>query len=140
MAENKTTPTSASPGDFLDTVEDPQKRADAYAVMNLMAEVTGEPPCMWGDSIVGFGTYRYRYASGREGEWMVTGFSPRKQNLTLYVMSGLKREEELLQQLGPHKHGKSCLYLKRLADVDREVLRELIARSVAAVRRNEIRY
>ena len=96
-----------------------------------MEEVTGEKAVMWGDSIVGFGTYHYVYASGREGDWPVTGFAPRKQALTLYIMSGFDQYDELLARLGKHSTGKSCLYIKRLSDVDVDVLRELVAESVA---------
>ncbi len=130
MAELKTTPNQQSVTQFLDSVEDEQKHADGYALLELMQEVTGEPPRMWGDSIVGFGSYHYRYASGREGDWFLTGFSPRKQNLTLYIMAGFDRYETLLEQLGKHKTGKSCLYIKRLEDVDRQVLRQLVEESV----------
>ena len=96
----------------------------------MMKEVTGAEPQMWGPSIVGFGAYHYKYESGREGDWFLVGFSPRKQNLTLYIMAGFKRYEELLAKLGKHKTGKSCLYLNKLADVDEEVLRQMVAASV----------
>ncbi|MGD8700770.1 MAG: DUF1801 domain-containing protein, partial [Gemmatimonadales bacterium] len=99
--------------------------------------VTGEQPEMWGDSIVGFGTYRYEYESGRSGEWFLTGFSPRKANLTLYIMSGFSRYQELLRKLGKHKTGKSCLYINHLDDIDMKVLRRLIRESVAHVKRRE---
>jgi hypothetical protein len=115
---------------FLDRVEDDQKREDAYAVMELMREVTGEEPKMWGDSIVGFGSYHYRYASGREGDWPLTGFSPRKRNLTLYITSGFDEYDDLMEQLGKHKTGKSCLYVNRLSDLDLDVLRQLVRESV----------
>jgi len=130
MSEPKTKPTGESVTAFLDRVEDDRKREDAYAVMELMREVTGEEPQMWGDSIVGFGSYRYRYASGREGDWPLTGFSPRKQNLTLYINSGFEEYDDLMQQLGKHKTGKSCLYIKRLSDLDLDVLRQLVRESV----------
>ena len=130
MAELKTTPNQQSVTQFLDSVEDEQKRADGYALLELMQEVSGEPPRMWGDSIVGFGSYHYRYTSGREGDWFLTGFSPRKQNLSLYIMAGFARYETLMEQLGKHKTGKSCLYIKRLEDVDRQVLRQLVEESV----------
>ena len=131
MAENKTQKNEQSVVDFLNGVEDEQKRRDSFAVMELMKEVTGEEPAMWGDSIVGFGSYHYRYASGREGDSPLTGFSPRKQNLTLYITSGFEQYEDLLDDLGKFKTGKSCLYLKRLQDVDLDVLRELVRQSVA---------
>jgi hypothetical protein len=131
MAELKTRPNEASVESFLDSVADDGKRADARALLDLMREVTGEEPVMWGGTIVGFGTYRYRYDSGREGDWFLTGFSPRKQNLTLYVMAGFDRYDQLMARLGKHRTGKSCLYLNRLSDVDTGVLRELVGRSVA---------
>ncbi len=130
MATLKTQPTDADVPAFLDAIEDERKRADALAVCALMAEVTGEPPVLWGPSIVGFGSYDYVYASGQSGSWPLAGFSPRKTALTLYVMSGFDGAEALLTRLGKHKVGKSCLYLKRLSDVDLEVLRELVTASV----------
>jgi len=129
MAQNKTIPTNASVTEFLESVEDQQKRDDCYALLDLMQEITGEAPVMWGPSIVGFGSYHYKYDSGREGDMLLTGFSPRKQNLTLYIMSGFDRYAELMGKLGKYKTGKSCLYLKRLDDADPEVLRELIQAS-----------
>ena len=134
MAELKTKENEASVEAFLASVADEQQRADARAVCALMGEVTGQPPKMWGKSMVGFGRYHYRYASGREGDWFVVGFSPRKRDLTLYVMPGFQAYEGLLAKLGKHKTGKSCLYLKRLSDVDGAVLRELVTRSVAHMR------
>jgi len=130
MAELKTKVTDKSVKDFLDSVTDERKRQDSYQILKLMERVTGSQPKMWGDSIVGFGTYHYRYASGREGDWLLTGFSPRKQNLTLYIMAGFDEYEGLLNRLGKYKTGKSCLYINRLADVDLSVLEELIRRSV----------
>ncbi len=126
MADQKTTPTDADVATFLAAVADPARRADAEAVCALMTEATGEQPRMWGTSIVGFGHYRYRYASGREGEAPAVGLSPRKQALTLYVSEGFDGHDELLARLGPHSTGKSCLYLKRPADVDKDALRELV--------------
>ena len=130
MAELKTKPNEQKVEDFLNVVENDTKREDSFAILELMKDVTGEEPIMWGDSIVGFGTYKYKYASGREGEWMVTGFSPRKQNLTLYIMDGFDEYDELLENLGKHTTGKSCLYIKKLEDVDQDVLRELVSKSV----------
>lgn len=130
MSEPKTKPTDESVTAFLDSVEDEEKREDAYAVLQLMREVTGEEPQMWGDSIVGFGAYHYRYASGREGDAPLTAFSPRKRNLTLYITSGFEQYEELLDRLGKHKTGKACLYINRLYDVDQDVLRDLVRKSV----------
>ena len=117
-------------------IDDERKREDARAVAAMMAEVAGAPPKMWGSSIVGFGSYHYRYASGREGDFMETGFSPRKRALTLYIMAGFSDYEGLLAKLGKFSTGKSCLYIKRLADVDETVLRELVERSVAYIRDN----
>ena len=130
MAELKTQKTDASVEDYLNAVEDERKRKDAFAILDLMREVTGEEPAMWGPSIVGFGSYRYKYASGREAEWFLTGFAPRKRNLTLYVMSGFDDYDALLADLGKHKTGKSCLYVNKLDDIDLDVLRELIKQSV----------
>ena len=134
MAEQKTKPTRQSVDEFLQKVEDEHKRQDCYTMLTLMHEITGEPPMLWGDAIVGFGSYHYRYASGREGDWFLTGFSPRKQNLTIYIMPGFDRYTGLLEKLGKHKTSISCLYIKKLADVDLSVLRELIASSVAVQR------
>ena len=130
MAELKTKKNEASVDDFINSVENEKKRADSFAIINLMQEVTGEEPAMWGDSIVGFGSYTYKYASGRTGDWMMVGFSPRKQNLTLYIMPGFEQYDKLLNRLGKHKLGKSCLYIKKLEDVDQNVLRELVKQSV----------
>ena len=131
MAELKTQPTDADVAAFLNGVEPESKRADCFAVKSLMEEATGAPAQMWGSSIVGFGRYHYKYASGREAEWMLTGFAPRKQSLTLYIMDGFDGYDELMARLGKHTTGKSCLYIKKLADVDMDVLRELVAKSVA---------
>jgi hypothetical protein len=134
MAELKTRKTGASVRDFLDQIEDESRRRDAKTVARMMKRVTGARPEMWGPSIVGYGKYHYVYKSGREGDWMLAGFSPRKQALTLYIMSGFKGHAGLMKRLGKHSTGKSCLYIKRLEDVDLEVLEELIAASVEAVR------
>jgi hypothetical protein len=133
MADPKTRKNDASVHDFIASVDDPQKRNDSMALLKIFKEVLGEEPVMWGPSIVGFGSYHYRYASGREGDWMVTGFSPRKQALTLYVMAGFDDCDELLARLGKYKTGKSCLYIKQLSDVDEPTLRELIKRSAEHV-------
>ena len=130
MAKLKTKRNDASVGTFLEAVEDEHKREDSQVILKLMQEVTGDEPTMWGDSIVGFGSYDYKYASGREGTWFQTGFSPRKQNLTLYIMSGFDRYDELLGKLGKYKTGKSGLYMKKLEDVDLDVLEELVKESV----------
>lgn len=131
MAELKTKPTDASVEEFLNRVEPPTKRQDAFTILDLMKEVTGEEAQMWGASIVGFGRYHYKYASGREADWMLTGFSPRKQNLTLYIMAGFAQYDDLLARLGKHTTGSSCLYIKKLQDIDLDVLRELVKASVA---------
>lgn len=131
MAELKTQPTDANVEDFLNTVESATKHQDAFIIFNLMKEVTGEEAQMWGASIVGFGRYPYKYASGREAEWMLTGFSPRKQNLTIYIMAGFEQYEALLARLGKHSTGSSCLYIKKLQDINLDVLRELVKQSVA---------
>jgi hypothetical protein len=130
MAELKTKPNDQSVEDFLNKVPDEKKRQDSFAILELMKQVTGDEAIMWGDSIVGFGTYKYKYATGREGEWPITGFSPRKQNLTLYIMSGFDEYNDLLNKLGKHSTGKSCLYIKKMEDIDQDVLRELISKSV----------
>jgi hypothetical protein len=133
MAELKTQKNDASVERFLEGVPNEKRRADSHTILELMREVTGEEPAMWGTSIVGFGSYRYRYASGREGEWFVVGFSPRKQSLTLYIMSGFDDYEALLVDLGKYRTGKSCLYINKLEDVDLDVLRELVKRSASHV-------
>jgi hypothetical protein len=130
MAELKTRPTDKSVETFLEGVPDERKRRDCFTVLELMKKVTKSEPRMWGPSIVGFGSYHYRYASGREADWMLTGFSPRKQNLTLYIMAGFDGAEELVAKLGKHTTGKSCLYLKRLDDVHLPTLEKLIRGSV----------
>lgn len=135
MAELKTKPTKGSVTAFLSSVEDPQRRKDCKQVMALMREVTGKKATLWGDSIIGFGQYHYRYASGREGDWMVTGLSPRKQNLTVYIMNGFENYQDLLDRLGPHKTAKSCLYIKKLDQIDLDVLQEVIRRSFKDMQR-----
>jgi len=136
MAELKTQPTSADVQAFLDGVANDQRRQDAYTVLKLMKRITRTEPKMWGGSIVGFGSYHYIYESGREGDWFLTGFSPRKQALSLYIMAGFDRYEELMEQLGKYKTGKSCLYIRKLEDVDMSVLRELITESVRYMKKN----
>lgn len=131
MAELKTKETKASVAAFLNKISDVQRRKDCQTVLELMQRATGEKPKMWGSSIVGFGRYKYRYASGREGEWLVIGFSPRKTDLTLYIMRGFEESESLLAKLGKCKTGKGCLYIKRLDDVEIPVLKKLISKSVA---------
>lgn len=133
MAELKTQRTAASVAAFLKTLP-PDRRADCEAVVKLMRRATGARPAMWGDRIVGFGDYEYPAAGGKMNRWFLLGFSPRKQNLTLYLMAGFANYPALMKRLGKHKTGKSCLYLDRLADVDRSVLEELLAESGRATR------
>ena len=129
MAELKTKKTNASVKDFIDSIEDETKRKDAREVAKMMADATGKRAKMWGDSIVGFGDYHYQNRSGG-GDWFRVGFSPRKQSLTLYIMDGFEKYDKLMAELGKHKTGKSCLYIKRLDDIDRNVLEKLIAESL----------
>ncbi|MGE0589711.1 MAG: DUF1801 domain-containing protein [Cyclobacteriaceae bacterium] len=130
MAELKTKKNTASVEGFLGKVRDKQRKEDCLKVLELMKKATGEKPVMWGTSIVGFGSYHYVYASGKEGDWPLTGFSPRAQNLTLYIMPGFDKYDDLMSKLGKYKTGKSCLYLKKLDDVDQYVLQKLIGESV----------
>ncbi|WP_305982956.1 DUF1801 domain-containing protein [Roseivirga thermotolerans] len=127
--ENKTTENNASVDAFLNSVKDEKKRADSFAIKNIMERITGKPAKMWGTAIVGFDVYHYKYDSGREGDFMKVGFSPRAQNLTLYIMPGFERYDSLMKKLGKYKTGKSCLYVKRLEDIDLEVLEQLIQES-----------
>ncbi len=130
MTALKTQKNDANVEAFLDSVEDERRRADSKVILRMMSDITGDKPAMWGSSIVGFGSYTYRYADGKENSWFLTGFSPRKQNLTLYIMPGFERYDELLKKLGKHKTGKSCLYINKLTDVDMSVLKELVKESV----------
>lgn len=138
MSENKTRPTSDDVSAFLDTVDDDVRRADAFRVSELMRSISGEPPVMWGSSIVGFGSYHYRYATGREGDAPAVAFSPRKANLTLYITGGFDEHPELLERLGTHKIGKGCLYIKRLADIDEAALSDLVRVSLANAARYHV--
>lgn len=133
MSENKTKRTNASVDEFLAAVENDRRRNDAVTVCELMQEVTGEEPVMWGPTMVGFGTYHYKYASGREGDWFLVGFAPRKANLVVYIMSGFKGHAALMDKLGKHKTGSSCLFINKLDDIDMDILRELVRRSVEHV-------
>jgi len=139
MADSKTKPTKVSVTAFIDALPDEGKRRDAKALVRLMQSVTGEKPKMWGSSIIGFGTYHFTYESGREGDMPLTGFSPRKPALVLYNCIGFDGAEELLTKLGKHTTGKGCLYIKKLADVDQEVLKELAAKAAARVRQRYAR-
>lgn len=129
MAENKTRPTDQDVVDFLNSVAHKTRREDGFALLEMMQEVTGVEPVMWGSSIVGFGSYHYKYESGREGDMPLVGFSPRKQSMTIYIVPGFDDYGEMLAELGKHKTGKACLYVNKLADVDEAVLRSLIKRS-----------
>lgn len=135
-AELKTKLNDASVDDFINSVEDEQIRADCFEIARIMKQVTKAEPKMWGTSIVGFGSYHYKGKSGREGDWMLVGFSPRKQNLTLYIMAGFDRYDELMKKLGKFTTGKSCLYIKKLADIDKKVLKELVAESVKVMKQS----
>lgn len=131
MSELKTQVNNASVKDFLNSIDDEQKRKDCFEISKMMESATKAKPKMWGDSIVGFGSYHYKGKSGREGDWMLTGFSPRKQNLTLYLMGGFDTGKDLLKKLGKYKiSAGSCLYIKKLDDVDKKVLKELVIASV----------
>jgi len=134
MADNKTKPTSLSVAAFIDALTDPTRRTDAKVLVKLMQSAAGEKPKMWGPSIIGFGSYHYRYDSGREGDMPLVGFSPRKAATVLYNMTGFSDSKSLLAKLGKHTTGKGCLYIKKLADVDQTVLETMVVRSVAAMR------
>ncbi|MEO0330526.1 MAG: DUF1801 domain-containing protein [Bacteroidota bacterium] len=134
MTSLKTQPYDRDISEFLSKVEEPQKREDCFTLLELMKEETGEEPQYWHNNMVGFGQYHYRYATGTEGDWFLTGFSPRKQSLTIYIMAGFERYDELMTNLGKYKTGKSCLYVKRLSDIDQKILRELVSESVAYLR------
>jgi hypothetical protein len=134
MSSNKTVETSASVENFINAVDSEQKRVDSWEMIEVMKRITGSEPKMWGSSLIGFGRYHYKYASGREGDFFITGFSPRKSAFTVYIMPGFDRYEEQLDKLGPFKTGKSCLYLKNLDAIDRQVLEEIIRDSVAVMR------
>ena len=135
MAEPKTQVNDASVADFINAVPDAQKRQDSFALLELFSKITGEQPKMWGTSIIGFGQYHYKSErSAQEGEWPLTAFSPRKQNLTLYIMPGFDNYSPLLKELGKHKTSKGCLYINKLADVDAAILAELIKKSFTAMK------
>lgn len=124
-SENKTIPTSKAVDDFLNAVSDPVRREESLRIKTMLQEVTGEKPVMWGDSIVGFGKYHYKYDSGREGDYLKIGFSPRKQMLTVYIMPGFGQFKDQMEKLGKYKNGQSCLYIKKLADIEWPVMEEL---------------
>lgn len=135
MAEQKTKPTPNSVDDFIKALNNSDKEKEALQLLQLFKEVSGEKPVMWGNSIVGFGKYKYVYASGRSGEWLLSGFSPRKTQHSLYIMSGFEKLGPLLSKLGPHKLGKGCLYIKKLSAIDRDVLRQIIDQSISIVKK-----
>jgi hypothetical protein len=138
MAEAKTKPTNVSLDEFLAKSVDPARHSDCRAVAAMMKKATGEDAVMWGSSIVGFGRYKMTYADGRESDWPVVGFSPRKNDLTVYIFPGFERYESLLEKLGKHKTGKVCLYIKKLTDVDTKVLNTIIDESVKAMARKRV--
>jgi hypothetical protein len=131
MVENKTQAMDQQPEAFLATIEDENRRADAFELLALMCEVTGEAAVMWGPAIIGFGRYHYRYKSGRESDWFSVGFSPRKASLTLYLAGGLEENADILRRLGKHKTGKGCLYITRLSDISRDALADLLRSTIA---------
>jgi hypothetical protein len=135
MAELKTKKTEESVEDFLNRITDEKKRQDSFTILELMKKETRGEARMWGPSIIGFGDYRYKYSDGHEIDWFVAGFSPRKQNLTLYLFGGYERYQDLMKKLGKYKNGKSCLYIKKIEDIDLQVLRELVRQSVAHARK-----
>ena len=135
MAENKTKETKASVASFLNAIEDTSKRADAKKVAAMMRKATGNRAKMWGTSMVGYGKYHYQYPSGCDGDWMLVGFAPRKQNLVVYIMPGFSTFAPLMKKLGKYKTGKSCLYMNKLEDVDVKVLQKLISDSVKLMRK-----
>jgi hypothetical protein len=134
MAEQKTKETGQAVTEFLDAIPDEQRRQDCYTLMEMMRKLTGYEPKMWGPSIIGFGKYHYKYASGHEGDSAITGFSPRKEAITIYLTYGFENYPDLMERLGKHKVGKGCLYIKRLSDVDPAVLEELIRKMVVEPR------
>lgn len=138
MSELKTKPTKLNAREYLSLHQDEQRRADCFLLIELMRAATGVEPLMWGASMVGFGKYKYAYESGREGEWPIIGFSSRKNDLTVYIMPGFENYGAMLEKLGKHKTGKSCLYLKRLSDVDQQVLAQIIDVSVKAMAKNRV--
>lgn len=136
MAELKTKLTDASVDKFLMGINDEQARTDCYKILEIMKKATKAEPKMWGTSIIGFGDYHYKYESGRELDWFLTGFSPRKQNLTLYIVGGFNVHGELLKNLGKHSLGKGCLYIKKLEDVDTKILTKIVTNSVRQMKQS----
>lgn len=130
MAELKTKPNDSNVEEFLNGISDSRKQRDSFAILELMKQITGEAPKMWGNAIVGFGNSHYKYESGREGDWFIVGFSPRKQNISLYLSYGFAQNKELMDKLGKYKTGKACLYINKLEDIDVGILKELILSSI----------
>lgn len=130
MSDLKTQPSNQRVDNFLNTLDDHKQKEDSVKIVRMMQKITGFPPVMWGGNLVGFGTYHYKYASGREGDWFITGFSPRTGKLSIYIMSGFAKHQTFLEELGECSTGKSCLYIKRLRDIDEQVLEQLIQESV----------
>lgn len=137
---NKTQPTKAIANDFLSTIQNEQQLADSKILLQMMETASGHPPEMWGTSIIGFGRYHYVYPSGREGDWMEIGFSPRKQAISIYLIAGVGRQTDNLAKLGKHKIGKSCLYIKRLSDIDLSVLRNMLDVAITQIRNKDVKY
>jgi Domain of unknown function (DU1801) len=137
MAELKTKPTKAGVDAFVSKITDPQRRADCAQLTGIVGKAAKAEPVMWGKSIIGFGRYHYKYASGREGDWPIIGLSPRKQNLTLYIMPGFEEFGDLLAKLGPHTTGKSCLYINRLSDIDMKVLTKIVTKSISKMKKKQ---
>ena len=129
MSDLKTRPTDQNAEDFLEKVEHPTRISDGFELLEMMKEITKEEPVMWGSSIIGFDSYHYKYASGREADWLKTGFSPRKRSLSVYISQGFDGYEELLMKLGKHRLGKGCLYINKLSDIDKDVLKQIIKKS-----------
>lgn len=140
MGEARTKPTKVKVEDFLSAVEHPTRKEDGFELLRIMKEITKEKPIIWGQSIVGFGSYHYKYATGREGDMPLVGFSPRKQRLSVYIMPGFEEYKDLLGKLGKHKTGKACLYINKLADVDISILKEIIKKSIEALLKDGYRY
>lgn len=134
MSTNKTLPTVIPVTDLLNTIEPEQRKKDGFELLEIMKEISGEEPVMWGNSLIGFGQYLYKYESGREGDFFLSGYSPRKTALSIYIMAGFSQYEHLLAKLGKHKIGKGCLYVKKLDDIDRSVLKTLIKSSIETIR------
>ncbi len=133
MAKVKTAQNNQSVLGFIGHVENEQRKTDSLVLLEIFKEVSGKEPMMWGNSMIGFGSYHYKYKSGREGEWFLTGFSPRKQNLTIYIMGGFSHHEESLKHLGKYKKSKGCLYINKLADIDMAILKGIISKSIKVI-------